>query len=101
MGLLTLMSLPSNRPIAVNEYATQIVPSMLMLFDGLNRAYNRKNTYEMFKNINFNIKYVAIIVKEPEEDEESSEDEEPYDTDDGGKLTLIFIWKKTISIKQQ
>lgn len=56
----------------------------------------------MFKNINFNIKYVAIIVKEPEEDEESSEgEEEPYDTEDDGKLTLIFIWKKTISIKQQ
>lgn len=40
MGLLTLMSLSPNRPIAVNEHATQIVPSMLMLFDGLNRAYN-------------------------------------------------------------
>ncbi|CAH1736251.1 importin-7 isoform X1 [Aphis gossypii] len=44
MGLLTLMALSPNRPIAVNEHATQIVPSMLMLFDGLNRAYsNREN----------------------------------------------------------
>lgn len=42
MGLLTLMSLPPNRPIAVNEHAPQIVPSMLMLFDGLNRAYSSK-----------------------------------------------------------
>ncbi|XP_001946207.1 importin-7 isoform X2 [Acyrthosiphon pisum] len=44
MGLLTLMALSPNRPIAVNEHANQIVPSMLMLFDGLNRAYtNREN----------------------------------------------------------
>lgn len=43
MGLLTLMALSPNRPIAVNEHATQIVPSMLMLFDGLNRAYNCKH----------------------------------------------------------
>jgi importin-7 len=40
MGLLTLMALSPNRPIAVNEHANQIVPSMLMLFDGLNRAYS-------------------------------------------------------------
>lgn len=39
MGLLTLMALPPNRPIAVNEHANQFVPSMLMLFDGLKRAY--------------------------------------------------------------
>jgi uncharacterized membrane protein YobD (UPF0266 family) len=42
MGLLTLMALSPNRPIAVNEHANQIVPSMLMLFDGLNRAYTSK-----------------------------------------------------------
>ncbi|XP_060875593.1 importin-7 isoform X2 [Metopolophium dirhodum] len=47
MGLLTLMALSPNRPIAVNEHANQIVPSMLMLFDGLNRAYtNRENQPE-------------------------------------------------------
>ncbi|XP_060853016.1 importin-7 [Rhopalosiphum padi] len=47
MGLLTLMALSPNRPIAVNEHANQIVPSMLMLFDGLNRAYsNRDNPHE-------------------------------------------------------
>ncbi|XP_015370689.1 PREDICTED: importin-7 isoform X2 [Diuraphis noxia] len=47
LGLLTLMALSPNRPIAVNEHADQIVPSMLMLFDGLNRAYtNRDNQQE-------------------------------------------------------
>lgn len=48
MGLLTLMSLSPNRPIAVNEHANQIVPSMLMLFDGLNRAYNSKHLIIIF-----------------------------------------------------
>ncbi|XP_025407718.1 importin-7 isoform X2 [Sipha flava] len=62
MGLLTLMALSPNRPIAVNEHATQIVPSMLMLFDGLNRAYNNKDATE---------------------DEESSEEE---DTDTENEL---------------
>ncbi|XP_050524127.1 importin-7 [Daktulosphaira vitifoliae] len=62
MGLLTLMALTPNRPVAVNEHVTQIVPSMLMLFDGLNRAYNSKDTTS---------------------DEESSEDE---DTDTENEL---------------
>lgn len=50
MGLLTLMALSPNRPIAVNEHATQIVPSMLMLFDGLNRAYNSKHNQICFNS---------------------------------------------------
>lgn len=59
MGLLTLMSLSPNRPIAVNEHANQIVPSMLMLFDGLNRAYNSK--HDQFY---FFMKYlVKILIK--------------------------------------
>jgi hypothetical protein len=62
LGLLTLMALSPNRPIAVNEHATQIVPSMLMLFDGLNRAYSSKDNVE---------------------DEESSEEE---DTDTENEL---------------
>jgi len=33
---------PDRRPIAVKEHANQLVPSMLMLFDGLNRAYTSK-----------------------------------------------------------
>lgn len=50
MGLLTLMALSPNRPIAVNEHANQIVPSMLMLFDGLNRAYN-STQFSVFVNV--------------------------------------------------
>lgn len=48
MGLLTLMALSPNRPIAVNEHANQIVPSMLMLFDGLNRAYSSEYNFFMY-----------------------------------------------------
>lgn len=57
MGLLTLMALSPNRPIAVNEHATQIVPSMLMLFDGLNRAYNCEH-----ENLNISLSYFIIII---------------------------------------
>jgi len=48
LGLLTLISLSPNRPIAVNQHANQIVPSMLMLFEGLNRAYNSKHYINFF-----------------------------------------------------
>lgn len=30
------------RPLAVNECATQIIPSMILLFEGLKRAYAAK-----------------------------------------------------------
>jgi len=55
MGLLTLMALSPNRPIAVNEHANQIVPSMLMLFDGLNRAYTSEYMNPFF--------YFVLLVK--------------------------------------
>ncbi|KAL5234872.1 hypothetical protein ACI65C_002282 [Semiaphis heraclei] len=46
MGLLTLMALSPDRPIAVKEHANQLVPSMLMLFDGLNRAYTTRDNQQ-------------------------------------------------------
>lgn len=51
MGLLTLMALSPDRPIAVKEHANQLVPSMLMLFDGLNRAYTSKYEKHFIKKI--------------------------------------------------
>jgi len=57
MGLLTLMALSPNRPIAVNEHATQIVPSMLMLFDGLNRAYTSEYN-------NFFFYFIKLVKKD-------------------------------------
>ncbi|CAG5081080.1 Similar to Ipo7: Importin-7 (Mus musculus) [Cotesia congregata] len=41
-GLCTLISMGPNRPQAVNECAQQIIPSLILLFDGLKRAYAAK-----------------------------------------------------------
>ncbi|XP_020286261.1 importin-7 [Pseudomyrmex gracilis] len=42
LGLCTLISMGPARPKAVNECATQIIPSLILLFDGLRRAYAAK-----------------------------------------------------------
>jgi len=39
LGLCTLLDSSTARPVAVNECAAQIIPSMILLFDGLKRAY--------------------------------------------------------------
>lgn len=46
LGLCTLISMGPARPVAVNECATQIIPSIILLFDGLKRAYIAKVTDE-------------------------------------------------------
>lgn len=58
------------RPAAVNECAQQVIPSLILLFDGLNRAYASK------------------VV---DDDDEENEDEES-DIDDGNIIHLsLFI----------
>ncbi|XP_012141645.1 importin-7 msk [Megachile rotundata] len=42
LGLCTLISMGPARPPAVNECAQQIIPSLILLFDGLKRAYAAK-----------------------------------------------------------
>ncbi|XP_063236920.1 importin-7 [Bacillus rossius redtenbacheri] len=42
LGLCTLLATPASRPAAVAECAAQIVPSLILLFDGLKRAYIAK-----------------------------------------------------------
>ncbi|CAB0029281.1 unnamed protein product [Trichogramma brassicae] len=42
LGLCTLISMGPNRPPVVNECAQQIIPSLILLFDGLKRAYAAK-----------------------------------------------------------
>lgn len=59
LGLCTLMSLGNDRPQAINEVAPQLLPSVILLFDGLKHAYQ---------------------VRAEEADEEEDED----DDDDGG-----------------
>lgn len=39
LGMCTLITMTPARPVAVNECAQQIVPSLILLFDGLKRAY--------------------------------------------------------------
>ncbi|XP_033221606.1 importin-7 [Belonocnema kinseyi] len=42
LGLCTLISMGPARPAAVNECSRQIIPSLILLFDGLKRAYAAK-----------------------------------------------------------
>lgn len=42
LGLCTLISMGPARPPAVNECVQQIIPSLILLFDGLKRAYAAK-----------------------------------------------------------
>lgn len=44
LGLCTLISMGPARPAAVDECAQQIIPSLILLFDGLKRAYAAKVT---------------------------------------------------------
>ncbi|XP_011502496.1 PREDICTED: importin-7 isoform X2 [Ceratosolen solmsi marchali] len=42
LGLCTIISMGPSRPTAVNECVQQIIPSLILLFDGLKRAYVAK-----------------------------------------------------------
>uniref|UniRef100_A0A0C9RDD3 Ipo7_0 protein n=1 Tax=Fopius arisanus TaxID=64838 RepID=A0A0C9RDD3_9HYME len=67
LGLCTLISMGPARPPAVNECAQQIIPSLILLFDGLKRAYAAK---------------VAENEEEPEDEEESDFEEEVLSSDE-------------------
>ncbi|KAL1130891.1 hypothetical protein AAG570_012132 [Ranatra chinensis] len=66
LGLCTLLSMGPSRPVAVNECATKIMPSLILLFDGLKRAYAAK----------------ALEGQEEEEDEEDSFIDEVLSSDE-------------------
>ena len=74
LGLCTLISMGPARPAAVNECSRQIIPSLILLFDGLKRAY-------------------AAKVAEGEDDEN---DEDDTDIDEG---KFYFIHNFTGSLK--
>ncbi|KAH0951493.1 hypothetical protein HN011_002965 [Eciton burchellii] len=67
LGLCTLISMGPARPTAVNECATQIIPSLILLFDGLKRAYAAK---------------VADVADEDDDEEESDIEEEILSSDE-------------------
>ncbi|KAL0280330.1 UNVERIFIED_CONTAM: hypothetical protein PYX00_001656 [Menopon gallinae] len=60
LGLCQLISMSPNRPPILNELAGRIIPSLILLFEGLKRAY---------------------VAKAQESDEEESEDESEGDQD--------------------
>ncbi|KAG7199899.1 hypothetical protein KM043_014345 [Ampulex compressa] len=67
LGLCTLISMGPARPPAVNECAQQIIPSLILLFDGLKRAYAAK---------------VTEGEEEEDEEEDSDIDEEVLSSDE-------------------
>lgn len=42
MGLCTLISLGDAKPPVLNEVSGKIIPSLILLFDGLKRAYESR-----------------------------------------------------------
>ncbi|XP_063986834.1 importin-7 isoform X2 [Diachasmimorpha longicaudata] len=70
LGLCTLISMGPARPPVVNECAQEIIPSLILLFDGLKRAYAAK----------------AADGEEEQEDEEGSDFEEEVLSSDEDEL---------------
>lgn len=42
LGLCTLLSLGDNKPPVLNELAGKVLPSLMLIFDGLKRAYQAR-----------------------------------------------------------
>lgn len=72
LGLCTLISMGPARPPAVNECAQQIIPSLILLFDGLKRAYaakasdtddeeNEEDDSDIDEGTNFHVYFYAFI----------------------------------------
>lgn len=97
LGICTLLQ-SQTRPSALQEYSTQILPSLILLFDGLKRAY------------------AAKALENADSDEEEETDEEEDDTrrplevdvlssdedeiDDEGEEYLEHLQKRIISNKK-
>ena len=71
LGLVILLSLPPNkRPQAVNSVTSQLLPTILQLFEGLKVAYQSKAAADQESE------------EDDEEEEEDSDDSEPEDLED-------------------
>lgn len=73
LGLCTLISMGPARPSAVNECAQQIIPSLILLFDGLKRAYaakasdtddeeNEEDDSDIDEGTNFHVYFYAFVI---------------------------------------
>lgn len=50
LGLCTLISLGDAKPVVLKEVCTKIIPSLILLFDGLKRAYESRAQEEETEN---------------------------------------------------
>jgi len=88
LGLVTLLKLPVNtRPTIIAEMATQIVPSALLLFDGLKIAYAQKA----------NLENQSESEDEEEEDDDLSDPEDLEDDEDHIAATIEDIEEDNLS----
>lgn len=88
LGLCTLMSLPPNqRPAIINEIAPQIVPSALLLFEGLKEAYKSKAENELDSDSG-----------SEETDDDASEDIQDLDDDEDHQRGSEYYRKLLVKI---
>ncbi|XP_054164898.1 importin-7-like isoform X2 [Oppia nitens] len=115
LGLCTLMSLEVNkRPQALNDLANQLMPSLLLLFDGLKEAYKSKaeNEYESdtdsdavtdddeegddVEDLDDDEDNVRAHVMDDDRDESDIDDDDDEDDDDDFELTALESYKTSI-----
>lgn len=51
LGLCQLLSMAPTRPPVLNDLANVIIPSLILLFDGLKRAYVGKSVYHVLEEL--------------------------------------------------
>ncbi|CAG2170636.1 unnamed protein product [Oppiella nova] len=99
LGLCTLMALDSTkRPQALTEMANQLVPSLLLLFDGLREAYKSKavNEYESDSDSD------AVTDDEGDGDDiEDLEDDEDHVRGNAKYRQLVIDFKLIETIQQK
>ncbi|XP_026473406.1 importin-7 [Ctenocephalides felis] len=87
LGICTLISLGDLRPPALAQYANQVVPTLILLFDGLKRAYAAKAAEDAEE-------------EETEEQEESCEEEvlssDEDEIDEQGQMYLEKLQDTTM-----
>lgn len=94
LGFCALMDLPKQmRPQALLQCSPQILPALLVLFQGLKRAYESKDYISTLWNVDFSVYFSLIslttvvicylIVSDRGEGEGENEDEEEGASDEG------------------
>lgn len=87
LGLCTLISLGNCKPVVVSEIAPQILPSLILLFDGLKRAYQARAE--------------EAEEEEDEEDDEDCEEALSSDEDDIDETNSNYLTNISKYVKEQ